>query len=171
MPPVRTIQHLRRYAALAPVVVTALLLSGCGGSSGGSAAPAGGSTQGSQNGGAQSGPGGQGGQGGQQNNNDNPLTWTPAPYAPFGNGPNTYFFTLPGFQWVNIDKFWNDPRPKTTITCLPDFQDNHNVDTTIAKLDTALTTLRPSGGSMKSGSRLGGNACARRPFGVAKTTS
>jgi hypothetical protein len=67
--------------------------------------------------------------GGQQNNLvDNPLTWTPAPYVPFGNGPNTYFFNLPGFQWVNIDRFYSDPRPKTTVTCLPSFQDNNNVN-------------------------------------------
>jgi len=54
----------------------------------------------------------------------NPTTWVPAPYYPFGNGPNSYSFTLPGFTWVNCDKFYSDPNPKTTITVLPDFQDD-----------------------------------------------
>ncbi len=63
--------------------------------------------------------------GGQSN--DNPNTWTPAPYAPFGGGANSYVFNLPEFNWVNIDKFYSDPRPKTTITALPDFKDNTNV--------------------------------------------
>lgn len=57
----------------------------------------------------------------------NPTTWVPAPYYPFGNGPNSYTFTLPGFTWVNCDKFYNDPNPKTTVTVLPDFQDNNIV--------------------------------------------
>jgi hypothetical protein len=65
-------------------------------------------------------PGGGQQGGGQQN----PSTWVPAPYYPFGNGPNSYSFTLPGFTWVNCDKFYNDPNPKTTITVLPDFQDD-----------------------------------------------
>jgi hypothetical protein len=63
--------------------------------------------------------------GGQQP--QNPGTWVPAPYYPFGNGPNSYSFTLPGFTWVNCDKFYNNPNPKTTITTLPDFQDNNQV--------------------------------------------
>jgi hypothetical protein len=64
--------------------------------------------------------------GGQQQQ-QNPYTWTPAPYYPFGNGPNSYSFTLPGFNWVNCDRFYNDPNPKTTITTLPVFQDNNQV--------------------------------------------
>ena len=71
-------------------------------------------------------------QGGQ--NNDNPMTWIPAPYAPFGSGTNSYVFNLPEFNWVNIDKFYSDPRPKTTITALPDFKDNKNV----SKLEVLL---------------------------------
>ncbi len=58
--------------------------------------------------------------------NDNPLTWTPASYAPFGGGANSYVFNLPGFRWVNIDKFYSDPRPKTIITASPEFKDNSN---------------------------------------------
>jgi hypothetical protein len=71
------------------------------------------------------GPNGGGTGGGQQN--QNPLTWVPAPYYPFGNGPNSYTFTLPGFTWVNCDRFYSDPNPKTTVTVLPAFQDNNQV--------------------------------------------
>ncbi len=52
------------------------------------------------------------------------MTWTPAPYAPFGNGANSYNFNLPTLDWVNIDKFYSDPRPKTTLTALPVFESN-----------------------------------------------
>lgn len=71
------------------------------------------------------GPNGGGTGGGQQN--QNPTTWVPAPYYPFGNGPNSYTFTLPGFTWVNCDRFYSDPNPKTTVTVLPAFQDNNQV--------------------------------------------
>jgi hypothetical protein len=57
----------------------------------------------------------------------NPLTWMAAPYYPFGNGPNSYSFSLPGFTWVNCDRFYSDPNPKTTITAAPVFQDNNAV--------------------------------------------
>lgn len=57
----------------------------------------------------------------------NPNTWTAAPYAPFGNGPNSYVFTLPSFTWINCDKFYSDPRPKTTITATPVFKDDQNL--------------------------------------------
>lgn len=57
----------------------------------------------------------------------NPNTWLPAPYAPFGNGPNSYSFNLPGFTWVNCDRFYNNPNPKTTVTVSPVFQDNNQV--------------------------------------------
>lgn len=57
----------------------------------------------------------------------NPLTWMAAPYYPFGNGPNSYSFSLPGFTWVNCDRFYSDPNPKTTITAVPVFQDNNAV--------------------------------------------
>lgn len=63
--------------------------------------------------------------GGQQQLN--PLTWMAAPYYPFGNGPNSYSFSLPGFTWVNCDRFYSDPNPKTTITAVPVFQDNNAV--------------------------------------------
>ncbi|MDF2187828.1 hypothetical protein [Paraflavitalea sp. CAU 1676] len=56
-----------------------------------------------------------------------PTTWVPAPYYPFGNGPNSYTFTLPGFTWVNCDRFYSDPNPKTTVTVSPVFQDNNLV--------------------------------------------
>ena len=67
-----------------------------------------------------------GGAGGGQNQ-QNPDTWSPAPYYPFGNGPNSYTFNLPGFTWVNCDRFYSDPNPKTTVTASPDFQDNNQV--------------------------------------------
>ena len=54
-------------------------------------------------------------------------TWIPAPYAPFGMGDNAYIFTLPSFTWVNCDRFYSDPNPKTTITVSPDFQDTDSV--------------------------------------------
>jgi hypothetical protein len=56
-----------------------------------------------------------------------PTTWVPAPYAPFGMGDNSYIFTLPAFTWVNCDRFYNDPAPKTTITVAPDFQDSDSL--------------------------------------------
>lgn len=71
------------------------------------------------------GGGATGGNGGQQP--QNPTTWVPAPYYPFGNGPNSYTFTLPGFTWVNCDRFYSDPNPKTTVTVSPVFQDNNQV--------------------------------------------
>lgn len=66
-------------------------------------------------------------QGGNDSPYESPFTWVPAPYAPFGNGPNSYSFNLPGFTWVNCDRFYSDARPKTTITVLPDFQDDNAV--------------------------------------------
>lgn len=68
-----------------------------------------------------------GGQTGGPGLPQSPTTWMPAPYYPFGNGPNSYSFTLPAFTWVNCDKFYNDPNPKTTISVLPDFQDDNIV--------------------------------------------
>jgi hypothetical protein len=61
------------------------------------------------------------------NTQQNPLTWVPAPYYPFGNGPNSYTFSLPAFTWVNCDRFYSNPNPKTTVTALPAFQDNDQV--------------------------------------------
>lgn len=52
---------------------------------------------------------------------EGPKTWAPANYFPFGQGPNSYIFQLPGFTWVNCDGLWNDPRPKTTVQVVPDF--------------------------------------------------
>lgn len=46
-------------------------------------------------------------------------TWGAAPYYPFGNGPNSYVFQIPQFQWVNCDRLYSDPRPKTTVTVTP----------------------------------------------------
>ena len=71
-------------------------------------------------------PQGGGGTGGSQQP-ASPYTWNPAPYYPFGNGPNSYTFSLPSFTWVNCDRFYSDPNPKTTITALPAFQDNNQV--------------------------------------------
>lgn len=68
-----------------------------------------------------------GANGNQQPQNQSPYTWYPAPYYPFGNGPNSYSFSLPSFTWVNCDRFYSDPNPKTTITALPAFQDNNQV--------------------------------------------
>jgi hypothetical protein len=70
-------------------------------------------------------PNGGGTSGGQQP--QNPTTWVPAPYYPFGNGPNSYSFVLPGFTWVNCDGLYSNPNPKTTITASPVFQDNNQV--------------------------------------------
>ncbi|SFD57895.1 hypothetical protein SAMN05518672_102481 [Chitinophaga sp. CF118] len=58
---------------------------------------------------------------------DYPNTWVPAPYAPFGMGDNSYVFNLPAFTWVNCDRFYQDPAPKTTITVSPDFQDSDSL--------------------------------------------
>lgn len=69
----------------------------------------------------------QGGGASGGNQQESPYTWVPAPYYPFGNGPNSYTFSLPSFTWVNCDRFYSDPNPKTTITALPDFQDNNQV--------------------------------------------
>lgn len=68
------------------------------------------------------------GNGGNQQPPQNPNTWLPAPYAPFGNGPNSYSFNLPGFTWVNCDRFYSDPNPKTTVTVSPVFADNNQVN-------------------------------------------
>ncbi|OQP64846.1 hypothetical protein A3860_19010 [Niastella vici] len=69
----------------------------------------------------------QGGATGGNQPQQSPYTWNPAPYYPFGNGPNSYSFSLPSFTWVNCDRFYSDPNPKTTITALPAFQDNNQV--------------------------------------------
>ena len=69
----------------------------------------------------------QGGANGGSQQQQSPYTWNPAPYYPFGNGPNSYTFSLPSFTWVNCDRFYSDPNPKTTITALPAFQDNNQV--------------------------------------------
>jgi hypothetical protein len=69
----------------------------------------------------------QGGANGSGQQQQSPYTWNPAPYYPFGNGPNSYTFSLPSFTWVNCDRFYSDPNPKTTITALPAFQDNNQV--------------------------------------------
>lgn len=45
---------------------------------------------------------------------DTAMTWVAAPYAPFGNGPNTFWFNLPDFRWCNIDGLVNN-YDKTTI--------------------------------------------------------
>jgi hypothetical protein len=83
-----------------------------------------------------------GANGGGQQQQQNPETWMPAPYYPFGNGPNSYSFTLPGFTWVNCDRFYSDPNPKTTITALPAFQDNNQVtDLQVMIVFKNLTTV------------------------------
>lgn len=69
----------------------------------------------------------QGGATGGNQQQQSPFTWNPAPYYPFGNGPNSYTFSLPSFSWVNCDRFYSDPNPKTTVTALPAFQDNNQV--------------------------------------------
>lgn len=47
-------------------------------------------------------------------------TWTQVQKRTQGT-PEYYEFVLPGFGWVNCDYFYNDPRPKTTITVSPTF--------------------------------------------------
>ena len=34
---------------------------------------------------------------------------------PNGQGSGSYNATLPGFGWTNVDRFYNDPRPRTTL--------------------------------------------------------
>ena len=34
---------------------------------------------------------------------------------PNGQGEGSYNATLPGFGWTNVDRFYSDPRPKTTL--------------------------------------------------------
>ena len=71
-----------------------------------------------------------------------PTTWVPAPYAPFGMGDNSYIFTLPAFTWVNCDRFYNDPAPKTTITVSPDFQDSDSLtNIQVMLVFTDITTV------------------------------
>lgn len=78
------------------------------------------------------------------NSNDNAQTWVPASYAPFGSGANSYAFNLPEFSWVNIDKFYSDPRPKTTITALPAFKDSKNVNNVeVMLIFTDVNTVCP----------------------------
>ncbi len=48
------------------------------------------------------------------------LAWRTALNFPFNNGPNSYIFQLPKFKWVNCDKLYDQPGPKTTIRITPD---------------------------------------------------
>lgn len=42
-------------------------------------------------------------------------------------GASDYFVLVPGFGWSNVDRFYNDPRPKTTIqVTVPEGYDNTN---------------------------------------------
>jgi hypothetical protein len=45
--------------------------------------------------------------------------WTSAPNFPFVNNPNNFTFQIPRFNWVNCDRFYSTPGPKTTLTVIP----------------------------------------------------
>lgn len=64
---------------------------------------------------------------------------------------NSYNLSIPGFGWTNVDKFYSDPRPKTTIlVAAPSGYDNANSaiylsydgegQNALAKLDTYNST-------------------------------
>ncbi|WP_281336954.1 hypothetical protein [Flavobacterium eburneipallidum] len=68
---------------------------------------------------------------GEIDTNDN-LAWKEVRDAAGGKGGvgaqgNTYYVTFGNFGWTNVDKFYSDPRPKTTILVdAPDGYDNTN---------------------------------------------
>jgi hypothetical protein len=68
---------------------------------------------------------------GEIDTNDN-LAWREVKDAAGGKGGvgaqgNTYYVTFGNFGWTNVDKFYSDPRPKTTILVdAPDGYDNTN---------------------------------------------
>ena len=68
---------------------------------------------------------------GEIDTNDN-LAWREVKDAAGGKGGvgtqgNTYYVTFGNFGWTNVDKFYSDPRPKTTILAdAPDGYDNTN---------------------------------------------
>ena len=88
---------------------------------------------------------------GEIDTNDN-LAWREVKDAAGGKGGvgaqgNTYYVTFGNFGWTNVDKFYSDPRPKTTILAdAPDGYDNTNSaiylsydgegQNALAKLDT-----------------------------------
>ncbi len=88
---------------------------------------------------------------GEIDENDN-LAWreenTAAQGGVFGEGGQYYAF-FQSFGWSNVDRFYNDPRPKTTILVdVPEGYDNQNAnvflsydgeDTGLANLDTYNT--------------------------------
>jgi len=85
------------------------------------------------------------------------LAWAEAKDAAGTNGKggvigeaNNYYVTFGTFGWTNVDKFYSDPRPRTTILAdAPDGYDNNNSaiylsydgegTNALAKLDTYIT--------------------------------
>lgn len=69
-----------------------------------------------------------------------------------GQGEGSYNATLPGFGWTNVDRFYNDPRPKTTLLAtVPAGYDQTNsaiylhydgLGSSLAKFDRYLTTTQ-----------------------------
>lgn len=48
-------------------------------------------------------------------NDDGQVEWTQNEDGAIERGNNSYYAWLGDFGWVNIDRFFNDPRPKTTV--------------------------------------------------------
>lgn len=62
---------------------------------------------------------------------DENLVWREAKEGADGGGvqgeTNNYYVTFGNFGWTNVDKFYNDPRPRTTILVdVPEGYDNKN---------------------------------------------
>ena len=88
------------------------------------------------------------------------LTWAaanPATGGPQGGGvgfeQNSYYVTFGNFGWTNVDRFYSDPRPKTTLLAsVPNGYDNTNCaiylsydgegTNALAKLDTYNPTTK-----------------------------
>ena len=89
------------------------------------------------------------------------LTWeaaaTPGTGGPQGGGvgfeQNSYYVTFGNFGWTNVDRFYSDPRPKTTLLAsVPTGYDNTNCaiylsydgegQNALAKLDTYNPTTK-----------------------------
>lgn len=45
-----------------------------------------------------------------------PTNWNRAQQFPMQNNPSNYTFQIPGFSWINVDRFYNNPAPRTTVT-------------------------------------------------------
>jgi hypothetical protein len=91
-------------------------------------------------------------------NTEGNLAWREQKDAAGGKGGvgtqgNTYFVTFGNFGWTNVDRFYSDPRPKTTLLAsVPNGYDNTNCSiylsydgegtNALAKLDTYDSTTK-----------------------------